>query len=39
MNKEYLLEADNMLNKFLNKYQLRHLHKYETPMTISFLVK
>jgi MoaA/NifB/PqqE/SkfB family radical SAM enzyme len=38
MNKEYLLEADNMLNKFLNKYQLRHLHKYETPMTISFLV-
>ena len=37
-NKGELLQKEAILNKFICKYQLRHLEKYQTPLTISFLV-
>ena len=37
-NQKKLQQEEQIMNKFLNKYQRRHFFQYDTPMTISFLL-
>ena len=38
VDKKYLETEEKILEKFLLKYQLKHLHQYNAPLTFSFLI-
>lgn len=38
INTRELYQEEKIMQKFINRYERRHLHSYSTPMTISFLV-